>query len=104
MARKRQIQVEKRIETEIIEEYVPEKYKDVSWSDWFKGTYAKWWFIILSISFDLILALEISRHLTGIWSYFLPIMVFIALGMVELYIFHRVWGGLDFLFSNRKFI
>jgi len=104
MARKRQIKVERVSATEPSEEEIPKKYRDESWGDWFKGSYAKWWYVLLCVIIDIFLALEISRYLSGSWAYFVPIIVVLILVMLEIYLFHHLWGGLDFLFGNKRLI
>jgi hypothetical protein len=104
MARKRQIKVERISATELSEEEVPKKYRDEGWGIWFKDTYAKWWYILLCVMIDSFLAFEISRYLTGSWIYFVPLIAVLIVAMLEVYLFHRIWGGLDFLFGDRKFI
>lgn len=104
MARKRQIKVERISATELPEEEVPKKYRDEGWGEWFKESYTKWWYVLLCTIIDSFLALEISRYLSGLWVYFVPFIVVLILVMLEVYLFHRIWGGLDFLFEDRRLI
>lgn len=104
MARKRKITVEREIGVQEPQEELPEKYKDQSWGDWARGTYAKWWYVLLSITADLFLGLEIARHLTGALGVALPIIVVLSLAAIELYLYHRLWGGLDFIFRSKRYL
>jgi len=102
MAKKRRIEVERSEEPEEID--VPDKFKESSWSEWVRNSYAKWWYGILCMFLDLLLAIEISNRLYAPWNYFIPTIVVILLLIIELYIFHRIWGGLGILFENKKFL
>ncbi|NYT12095.1 MAG: hypothetical protein GKC03_06015 [Methanomassiliicoccales archaeon] len=104
MARKRQIKVERVSATEPSDEDIPKKFRDEGWNKWFKESYAKWWYGLLCMIVDLFLALEVSRYLSGSWIYFVPLIVVLILVMLEIYLFHRLWGGLDFLFGDRRLI
>ncbi len=103
MAKKRRIVLDRRSESEEPED-VPERYRDSGWSEWVRGSYAKWWYVILSMFVDIFVALEVSHHLSGSWALILPIFMIIVLVGVEIYLYHRLWGGLDFLFGDRRFL
>jgi len=105
MAKKRRIEVEDRKEpVSEGKDDIPKKYRDTSWGDWFRGTYARWWYVVICMFIDLILALEISRFLPDPWLYLIPVMLVITLTMMEVYVFHRIWGGLDLIFGDRRFL
>ncbi len=103
MAQKRRIGVERSGGSEEIED-VPERFKESTWSEWARHSYAKWWYGILCMFVDLLLALEISSQLTEPWNYFIPTLVIVPLLVFELYVYHRLWGGLDILFGGRRFL
>ena len=95
MARKRLI----RIEQESLEpkpvlesgEASSNENKEESWSTWFKRTYARYWYVIGCGFLDVIAALETARNSPPGYSLTLPIMSFLLLIIVELYLYTKIW-------------
>ncbi len=105
MAKKRSIKVRKKrdkedAESELSDDEVPEKYIDEGWKHWLQNTYAKAWYGVGCAFIDVIVSLEVSRQVSGSLSTSLPILVFVLLVVIELYIYHRLWGGLKILFRR----
>jgi hypothetical protein len=99
MAQKRRIMVEREREPDG-EKDIPERFKDSSWSEWARGTYARWWYGLLCLFIDVMVALELSAYIPADWS--IPLLSFTVLTLIiiEIYIYRKVWGGLDFLFER----
>jgi len=103
MARKRLILVERGPE-EPAPEDLPEKYRDIGWKDWLRGSYAKAWFIVIAFFVDVIAVLEIAGFFEGSLGIAFSLVCLVLLVLVELYLFHVWWGGLSFLFRGRRFL
>lgn len=106
MAKKRPIKVRKKeedsevsTEPELSDE-IPDKYVDRGWKHWLQNTYAKVWYAVGCAFVDVIVPLEISRQVTGTLATSLPLLALAVLILVELYIFHWIWGGLEILFER----
>ena len=86
MARKRRIVVTRPMEIEPL--LYPED-EEKGWGEWFKQTYARYWFAIGSIFIDIMVALSLADIFDGIS---IPLFALIALAVVEVTIYLRIWG------------
>jgi hypothetical protein len=86
MAHKRRIVVTIKGEDEPPPFPLPE---EKGWRDWFRQTYAKYWFAIISLFIDVMVSLTLADMFGGIS---IPLFSFIALIAVEVTIYLRIWG------------
>jgi hypothetical protein len=95
MARKRSIKIEEdSLEPKPVpesDEESPKEKKDESWSSWFRRTYARYWYVIGCGFLDIITALETARNSPPGYSFTLPIILSLALIMVELFLYTKIW-------------
>ena len=95
MARKRLIKIEQdSLEPEPVpgsDEESSSKNRNETWSAWFKRTYARYWYVIGCGFLDIFATLEAARSSPPEYSLTLPIMLFLALIIAELYLYTKIW-------------
>jgi len=97
MARKRSIVVEEEPATvehasEDSRELKTAEKADESWSAWFKRTYARYWYIVGCIFFNLIVSLEVARISPQEYSLGFSVFLFLVLALIEMYLYAKIWG------------
>ncbi|MFP4197552.1 MAG: hypothetical protein ACLFS6_07875 [Methanomassiliicoccales archaeon] len=65
-----------------------------------KGPYAQVWYLIACFFLDVIVPLEISRHFDLTWAAFFSLIALFPLLILQMYLFKRIWGGLEFIFER----
>ena len=92
MAKKRALQVEtpdREIEEQPDEVRTP---RESTWREWLRGTYAKYWYGIICLFVDVVVALELSKSVEYPWSYLLPFIVVSALVLVQWQFYLKLWS------------
>ena len=84
MAQKRRVEVEAKPPPS---EEVPE---ELGWRDWFLKRYARAWYWVGCLFLDVIIFLEMQRLLST--NALVAGMAAVAVGVVQLAIYFRIWG------------
>ncbi len=65
--------------------------KGQSMGEWFRSTYAKYWFVILSIAADVFGGLQFASLLSGSLGVIAALVFLAAAIVVEILLFRRLW-------------
>ena len=63
-----------------------------AWSEWWKGTYAMYWFIIGALALDVFMALQVNASLDWPYSLYLSVLLLIVLIFLQYRLFVYLWG------------
>jgi hypothetical protein len=86
MATKRPIKVNPQVKQETVEP------QEESWSDWLQKSYARYWYLVLCLFIDSMIALEILRHEELSFRYGLVGAVMLLVVLLEYFVYRQLWG------------
>ena len=91
MAKKRLLRVDA---SDSEEERTPEEEppREKTWEEWLRGTYSKYWYFVICLFIDVIVAIEIGKAVENPWSYFLPLIVVGLMVLLQWQLYLRIWG------------
>jgi hypothetical protein len=100
MAEKRRIKVSGPEQKEIEEEdELPRKFRDMTWKEWLKQDFARYWFIATAFGIDVLFGLEVMYLITGMGS--LGFALFLAVMVpLEVLVYLYLWGKKGILISQ----
>jgi len=71
----------------------PEPELEESWSDWLKGTYARYWYVLFCMFVDVVVGLEIYNRVDGLTGIIMTVVVLAVLVALQVLIYLKAWGA-----------
>jgi UDP-N-acetylmuramyl pentapeptide phosphotransferase/UDP-N-acetylglucosamine-1-phosphate transferase len=71
----------------------PQPELEESWSDWLKGTYARYWYVLFCLFVDVVVGLEIFNRIDGVTGIVLAAVAVAALIALQVFIYVKAWGA-----------
>jgi len=71
----------------------PEHELEESWSDWLKGTYARYWYVLFCMFVDVVVGLEIYNRVDGLTGIIMTVVVLAVLVALQVLIYLKAWGA-----------
>lgn len=93
MAEKRRLQVSSAPEQKEAEkdDELPRKFKSIGWKEWLKVDFARYWFIAIAFTIDVLFGLEAMNLILGAGS--IGFALFLAVAVpTEVLIYLYLWG------------
>jgi hypothetical protein len=71
----------------------PEPDPEESWSDWLKGTYARYWYVLFCMFVDVVVGLEMYNRVEGLTGIILAVAVLAVPIAMQVLIYLKAWGA-----------
>ena len=71
----------------------PEPELEESWSDWLRGTYARYWYVLFCMFVDVVVGLEIYNRVDGLTGIIMTVVVLAVLVALQVLIYLKAWGA-----------
>jgi len=82
------------------EDELPHKLKDISWKEWLREDFARYWFVTLALAVDVLFGLEVINIVSG--AALLGSAIFLVIVVpVEVFIYIYLWGKNGVLMSEK---
>ncbi len=72
---------------------LPQPELEETWSDWLKGTYARYWYVLFCLFVDVVVGLEIFNRIDGVTGIVLAAVAVAALIALQVFIYVKAWGA-----------